>query len=152
MGAIGAGAVVGGLGLASIGDVSRKALLAVTSAGGFSGFLVLFSQATTQHVALPLLFLLGVTQVVCVASLNTTLQVRVSDAMRGRIMSLITLCFFGLSTLGSLILGWIGDRVGIADALGAGGLMIAALAAIIVVWRPAMYAPVRPRESVVSSR
>src|SRR4029079_15669617 len=105
MAILGAGAVVGGLTLGALGDVPRKALLAVLAGAGRGALLFVFSLATTLREAAPILFLLGITQVTCVASLNATLQVAVMDGMRGRVMSMLSLSFFGLSTLGSVALG-----------------------------------------------
>jgi MFS family permease len=116
MSAVGLGAVVGGLGLAAFGDVPRKALLAVVAGAILALLLVAFSLASTLRAATPLLFFLGMVQVNCVASINTTLQVKVADDMRGRVMSMRSFALFGLSTLGSVLLGMVGDRVGIASA------------------------------------
>jgi hypothetical protein len=46
--------------------------------------------------------------------INTLLQTRVSDAMRGRVMSLYTLTFFGLAPFGNLIIGWAAQSIGIS--------------------------------------
>ncbi|MGH7821048.1 MAG: MFS transporter, partial [Candidatus Binatia bacterium] len=79
--------------------------------------------------------------------INTTLQVRANDAMRGRIMSMLTLSFFGLSTLGSLALGTLGDRIGIEAALRTGGGAILALLAIVTLRSPAIFAAVKTVET-----
>jgi hypothetical protein len=54
--------------------------------------------------------------------------------MRGRVMSILTVVFFGLATLGGVIVGAIGDRVGVPRALAAGGV-ITTLAAIALAVR-----------------
>jgi len=139
MGAVGLGAVVGGLALAAFGDVARKALLAVAAGSVLAILLIAFSLATTLRAAVPILFLLGLVQVGCVASLNTTLQVKVTEAMRGRVMSMLSFALFGLSTLGSVLLGAIGDRLGVAAALRLGGLAILAIVAFVVLRSPAIF-------------
>jgi predicted MFS family arabinose efflux permease len=142
MGAVGSGAVAGGLALAAAGDVPRKAMLACGAAGALGISLVAFSLAPTLRVAAPLLFLMGATQVTCVASLNTTLQVTVNHAMRGRVMSMLTFALFGLSTLGSLFLGVLGDRIGVPGALRLGGAVILTLAAVLGARSPEIVLPV----------
>ena len=152
MGAVGSGAVVGGLALAAFGDVPRKALLAVLAGSVLALLLIGFSLAPTLRDAVPLLFLLGVVQVGCVASLNTTLQLVVSDSMRGRVMSMLGFALFGLSTLGAMLLGIAGDHIGVANALRFGGLAILAASAWVLLRSPAVLEPVSARTAAVSSR
>jgi MFS-type transporter involved in bile tolerance (Atg22 family) len=45
------------------------------------------------------------------AASNTMLQLFVSDDLRGRVMSMYTLSFIGLAPIGSLEVGFIGERV-----------------------------------------
>jgi MFS family permease len=66
--------------------------------------------------------------------MTTTMQMSVHDAMRGRVMSILTVVFFGLATLGGVIAGTVGDRVGVPRALAAGGV-ITTLAAIALAAR-----------------
>jgi predicted MFS family arabinose efflux permease len=143
MGSVGLGAVVGGLGLASVGDMARKAFLPVAAGGALALLLVAFSLVSTLSAAAPLLFLLGLAQIVCIASLNTTLQVTVIPAMRGRVMSMLSFALFGLSTLGALLLGIVGDAIGVTNALCLGGVAILAIAAVLAFRSPAVFAPVR---------
>jgi hypothetical protein len=51
--------------------------------------------------------------------------------MRGRVMSILTVIFFGLATLGGVIAGAVGDRIGVPHALAAGGLVTAVSAALL---------------------
>jgi fucose permease len=83
-----------------------------------------------------LLFLLGALQTVTISSLTTTIQLHVYDGMRGRVMSMLTVIFFGFATLGGVIAGTVGDRIGVPRALAAGGA-ITALAAVILARRRA---------------
>jgi len=71
-----------------------------------------------------------------VAALNTLIQVTVSEEMRGRVMSMLTVCLFGLPTLGALLLGSLGDRIGIPHALALGGAIVAVTAAVTFVATP----------------
>lgn len=61
-------------------------------------------------------------------SLNNAVQQRVSDQMRGRVLSLFTMTFLGSMPLGSLATGWFSDRYGAPATLAAAGT-IALLAA-----------------------
>jgi MFS family permease len=129
MASVGGGAVTAGLALSAAGDLPRKDLAAAGCAIAFgfalSGFVLVHTMLATAF----LLFVMGVLQTVCVASLNTTIQTVVHDGMRGRVMSMMTVILFGFATSGALLIGFAGDRIGVPAALAAGGLVIAVVAA-----------------------
>ena len=138
MAAVGAGAVLGGLALSAFGDLPRKGLVAAASAVGFGGVLAALTVVrTVQGVGL-LFFVMGVLQVTCVASLNTAIQMAVDDRMRGRVMSMMTVILFGFITIGSLLLGALGDWIGVPAALASGGLVVAAAGAAALVRAPGL--------------
>jgi predicted MFS family arabinose efflux permease len=128
---VGAGAVVGGLALAWAGDVRHKGILVVICSCAFGLLLVLLSNVQTFAVAAGVLALAGFCMIVCIASLNTLIQVTVADEMRARVMSMMTVSLFGLPTLGAWILGALGDRIGITFALSLGGGVVAVVAVAI---------------------
>jgi MFS family permease len=117
MAAVGVGAVVGGLALSLSGTMGRSPW--VTSGGSVAFGLCLLA------------FLLGALQTITIASMTTTIQLHVHDGMRGRVMSILTVIFFGLATLGGVIAGAIGDHIGVPQALAAGGLVTAVAAALL---------------------
>jgi MFS family permease len=55
------------------------------------------------------------------ASSNTVLQTIVDDDKRGRVMSFYTMAFVGTAPFGSLLVGALAERFGVAWALGVGG-------------------------------
>ena len=138
MAAVGAGAVLGGLALSAFGDLPRKGLVAAASAVGFGGVLAALTVVrTVQGVGL-LFFVMGVLQVTCVASLNTAIQMAVDDRMRGRVMSMMTVILFGFITIGSLLLGALGDWIGVPAALASGGVVVAVAGAAALVRAPGL--------------
>jgi predicted MFS family arabinose efflux permease len=124
MASVGAGAVSGGLSLSAAGNLPRKGLVAGVSALLFGAVLAAFAVVRTVPGVAILLFVMGILQTICVASLNTTIQMVVHDGMRGRVMSMVTVILFGFATTGSLLIGLLGDRIGVALALSAGGVVI----------------------------
>jgi len=62
------------------------------------------------------------------AGVNSTLQLAVAPAMRGRVMALYSVVFLGSTPIGAPLVGWLaevaGPRVGMA--LGAGAALAAA--------------------------
>ncbi len=136
MACVGGGAVVGGLALSAAGDLRRKGLVAATCAIGFGGVLTTFALVRSVGGTALLLFSLGIFQTTCVASLNTTIQLAVREGMRGRVMSMWTMILFGVSTVGALVLGMLGDRIGVPSALAFGGCVIMVAAAGVLLRAP----------------
>lgn len=132
--AVGAGAVVGGVCLASVGDVRRKGLLVVGSSSAFGALLVLLGQTRSAVAATATLAVLGFAMIVSVASLNTVLQISVTEEMRARVMSMLTVALFGLPSLGAWMLGAIADRVGIPIAYAIGGSIVTVVAIAIALF------------------
>src|SRR4029453_6476504 len=116
MASMGGGAVVGGL-LVSVGGdrVSRPTLIA-TGAVLFGVALMGFELVRTPHATELLLALLGALQTVAISTLTASVQMAVDDGLRGRVMSMLSALFFGFSTLGGLVLGLLGDHLGVALA------------------------------------
>jgi fucose permease len=131
MAALGAGAVTGGLLLSAVGQPSRKELLALGSAIAFGLTLTAFALVPGPRGTALILFVLGALQTACVASLNTTIQMAVHDGMRGRVMSMMSVILFGLTTAGGLLVGLVADHVGVPAALAGGGVIIAVGAGVL---------------------
>jgi MFS family permease len=112
MGTAGAGALAGALALTLRGDFHHKAQAVVIGAMAFGVSMIAFASAGELIFALTMLFLMGLTITVSVATTNTLLQQLVSDEMRGRVMSLFVLSFLGTSPFGNLFAGWLASRRG----------------------------------------
>ncbi len=124
----GAGAVLGGLGLAAFGNVRRKGLLATTAAVAFSCALIGFALSSSTRLAATFLFFAGMSMVSSVSTINTQLQFTAHAAVRGRVMSMLALALFGLSPVGSLHVGIWAQWVGTAPALAGGGVVCLVIA------------------------
>jgi MFS family permease len=121
MAALGSGAVVGALALALVGK-SRLPLALVIGAGLTTSALTL-TLAAIRHfpAAVVLLALTGLSQIVFMASCNTTLQMVVPDRLRGRIMSVYAFVFVGVTPIGSFFVGTVAEWCGASAAYAAGG-------------------------------
>lgn len=69
-------------------------------------------------------FLSGLAIVSSVISINTGIQTLVPDQLRGRVLSLYTLAFFGLSPFGALIAGFIASGIGGFSGIGTANAML----------------------------
>ena len=136
MAAVGVGAIIGALAVAALGKGRPPFSLLLGTAGAASGFTLLLAGIRTFWAAMLVLTLVGLAQIVFLASCNSTLQLVVPDRMRGRIMSLYAFVFVGVTPLGSIIVGTIAEWFGVAAAYALAG--VAALALILglgLLWR-----------------
>jgi MFS family permease len=133
MGVAGAGAFVGALFLAYLGDFKRKGWFVLGGAFGFGLFVIAFAQANNLVLSLIFLFGVGFTIVTSVAVTNTLLQQLVTDEMRGRVMSMFILSFIGAMPIGNLLAGAVSHRFGAPFALAAGGVCIIIYVTIVAI-------------------
>lgn len=124
MGTAGAGAFIGALVLAYLGDFRRKGWTVIGGAFAFGVSLIGFGLSTHFAVSLVFLFAVGFSIVTSIAVVNTLLQKLVTDEMRGRVMSMFILSFIGTMPFGNLIAGAASHRFGAPHTLAIGGLLI----------------------------
>jgi MFS family permease len=115
----GAGALVGALLSATIARASVKLLLLGTA--GFGLAELVLAPAQTLAVAAACLFAAGLCFTVWHANANASLQLRVPDAIRGRVLGLYFYAFLGFQPIGGLVTGWLADAGGTALAFAVGG-------------------------------
>ncbi len=113
----GVGAVIGALALGWITyRLGRgQMVVAMTILLSFAAFML--SHMTQVLPAAFFMAMLGFGFVSFFVTVNTILQQVVPDEFRGRVMSLYTLTFLGLTPFGALILGYVAERIGTPNAL-----------------------------------
>ena len=129
MAANGVGALVGALTLASLGDSPYKRKLFYGGLFGFCGMLIVFAFSTVYWLSAASLAGSGFFMIIFFATANTSVQTRVPDELRGRVMGIYALAFLGLTPFGSLIAGSLARTfsASFAVALGAGICILAGL-------------------------
>ena len=145
MSAAGVGALLGALHFAA--RTSYKGLarwIAATSTGCALG-LIVFSQSRRFWLSMTVLVFVGFCATVQMAATNTTLQYRVPDHLRGRIMAVYATMFMGVQPIGSLIAGGVAKRIGAPRTLAAFGVLCL-VGSMIFIFRVAMRLN-RPQES-----
>jgi MFS family permease len=134
MAAPGVGAVISVLLLASLGNrLKRQGLFLVGSILILGLFLILFSQITYFPLALICLVLVGIFQMLFLASTNTILQMIVPDDLRGRVMSLYMLDR-GFMPAGALFAGVTAHFIGAPMTVATMGAIVIVLV-LFVAWR-----------------
>jgi len=111
--ASGLGAVSGAFLLAHRVSNGRRGQLLVLTNIAFPLILIAFAFTTLVPLSLVLAFGLGIGFMVQFTTINTLLQTRVEDEFRGRVMGLYTLTFFGFAPFGNLLIGFLGQTLGL---------------------------------------
>jgi MFS family permease len=122
LGSSGVGALAGSLYLASRRTVLGLGRWIAAMSGVFGIGLFVFSFSRSVPLSMALLVVMGFAVIVQLASCNTILQTVVDDEQRGRVMSLYTTAFLGMSPLGSLVAGSLASRIGAPNTLRLGGM------------------------------
>ena len=109
----GLGALVASIFLASNNNTKNLQRYILNGAQVLFLALLCFSFSTNLYLSLLLQFIMGAGGLIHISSINTQIQMNVSNQIRGRIMSLYTMAFVGAAPLGSLITGSLGELIGI---------------------------------------
>ncbi len=128
--AMGIGSVGGALAAGARGRVSPKLLVASSLLFGVA--MLLAAAAPTLELQILALVPLGAASVTFAAGVNSTLQIAVEPAMRGRVMALYSVVFLGSTPIGAPLVGWLAGAAGPRAGLLAGA--VAALVAGVAAW------------------
>jgi MFS family permease len=118
-------------------------VIAIANAALGAG-MIAFACSRSLWLSLPILFVTGGSLVVQMAAANTVLQTLVEDHMRGRVMSIFSMCFMGITPFGSMLAGYLGTAIGPTRTLAicggaciiGGGLFALRLSALRPLVRP----------------
>ncbi len=105
LGAMGLGAVVGGLVIAHRSNPTPQLLAGL--ALGFGVFMTLTAFAPSLRLAALALVPTGAFSIAFMSTANSTLQLNSSQSMRGRVMSLYGVAFMGVTPIGAPLIGFI---------------------------------------------
>jgi len=122
MGASGGGALTAAVTLAIVGDVADKKRTMTVAALLFPACVVLFALSRSYYISMALMFLAGVAVVWFLANANSTLQLKSPDGLRGRVMSVYTLMFLGMTPIGHFMMGSMAGKFGSVKAVLAASL------------------------------
>ncbi len=128
----GVGALFGALYLASLGRINFKGRLLMIGVLSFPVMLVGF--ALERRLPLSLLFLVvaGATMILALNLANAIVQTLVSDELRGRVMGIYSLVFFGFMPMGGLLAGAVADSIGEQPTIILSAVILFAVA--VLVW------------------
>jgi MFS family permease len=126
----GVGAVIGALALTPVAArVGRRRLL-IADLALLPVLLALYGLAPSLALAAVALLAVGASYIGVLAGLNTVVQLRAPEALRGRILSLYMLALGVIYPIGAIIQGAVADRLGLrAVVVGTAVLLLAVLIA-----------------------
>jgi MFS family permease len=131
----GAGAILGGLTLASVRHFPKPHHLLFFMAAGFGSAIILFAASSQFSLSLAFLFVAGAFQTTFLSFVATLLQIHSEEGNRGRIMSLFGLINRGLGPMGSFPFGVLATAIGAPSTVAACGFLTIALIAYVAFYR-----------------
>ncbi|HEY3266321.1 MAG TPA: MFS transporter [Armatimonadota bacterium] len=134
--AIGVGALMAAYTQAMEQEGNGMGLRMLVSMAVLSISLMIFSLSSMLTLSLVALVGSGAAMVGFMTTANTAMQLLVPDHMRGRLMGVFVMAAFGLSPIGSLLMGLLAQRVGAPYALFTGAAICGILTAIVSVAFP----------------
>jgi MFS family permease len=93
--------------------------------------IILLGMTANQYLALALLALIGWGTVTQLISMNTMIQIRVPDELRGRVFSVYFWALQGVAPFGSIVIGSVAQTWNVPTAITVGGLVCLAGIAIV---------------------
>ena len=137
MTAVGVGAVVGALFVASLTNQRRGVLLTMGNIA-FPIFLFIVAVSRSFFISTIMLLFIGFSFVLQNALANTMLQLVTPDEVRGRVMGVYTMVFQSTMRLGGLQAGFVADWVSAQFSLGIGAVISIVYGVFIAVRYPAI--------------
>ena len=125
----GIGALLGALSIGTILARQPRPRIVRVAMFGYAVVLAVFAVLHTAALAFPVVTVLGFFYFAMVTSLNTRLQERLDNAVRGRVMALWIMGFGGTVGLGNLVAGSIIDATSVTTVL-----LVNAAVAVFLTW------------------
>jgi MFS family permease len=122
----GAGSVVGALIVA--GWKFRMGLTAPIVQLLSAALLAAFALSHTLLLSYAVLFVAGACLIVLLSPITSLVQMNVTEALRGRVMSIFMLAFRGCMPLGSLVSGYLATFIGAPMVIGINGVLLVVVA------------------------
>nr|MBC7245579.1 MFS transporter [Chloroflexota bacterium] len=136
--ATGMGALVASLLVASLGSFHHKGWLLTAGSLLFPVLILLFAVTRSFTFSLVCLALVGLTFVIQSATINTLIQSLVPDSLRGRVMAVFTLSFFGTMPFSSLLAGTLAQAFGVVASVAIGAGITLAFAVFVFLKVPSL--------------
>ncbi len=128
---LGIGSVLGAPLIAMRGDHVVRSRLVAGSLLTYALALAAFGAAPSYWAAVACLLVAGAAYLAITSTVNTTVQLQVDEAMRGKVMALYLMTFTAAIPIGALVQGWAAQAVGPRQTTIAGGLVLASIVTVM---------------------
>jgi MFS family permease len=132
----GFGALAAALLIASLGRFKFRGKLLTFGSFAFPVLLVVFAFIRWEPLSLLVLFGIGFALILIFNLANAAVQTLTPDALRGRVMSIYSLVFFGSLPIGSLFIGWMATKTSEPTTVVINSLIVLAYAVVLFVFMP----------------
>jgi MFS family permease len=132
----GTGALVGSLVIASLGSFRYRGRLLTFGLFAMPVSLLIFSWVTMTVPSLLAMVGIGVASIFVMNLANAAVQTATDDALRGRVMSIYSLIFFGAMPFGAVLIGWLAELTSEQIAVRLGAIALLAFAAWLTLTYP----------------
>ena len=136
----GLGSLLSALFIASLGRFRFRGKILTFGSFAFPLLMILFSFIRGALPAYLVIFLSGFAIVLVFNMSNATVQNLSPDYLRGRVMGIYSLVFFGSMPLGSLLIGTMAEKIGEPPAVVIGSLIALFFSALVWVFMPRLRA------------
>ena len=119
---MGLGSLVGAMVIAARSQSGPKNKYMIIGALATCLFMAILGLEHNYILACITLFAIGLSSIVFTALANSIIQLNSADAMRGRVMSVYTLVFLGVTPIGSLATGGLIELIGISKTMLVSGI------------------------------
>jgi MFS family permease len=125
---MGVGSICGSLMMAAIGDMKNKGRFALLGLVCLGAGIAAFSLSTFLPASYAILVLVGASMMAVFATVTSLVQLIITNAMRGRVMSVYNFAFRGGMPLGNLATSWLVPRYSAPMVLAANGFVLVIVA------------------------
>jgi MFS family permease len=132
----GLGAMMAALAIASFGRARVRGRILTMGTIALPLFLLLFSFVRDVPGSLLTMALVGASFIMVNNNTNALVQTTVPDALRGRVMGVYTLTFFGMMPIGSLVIGGLAERAGEPAAVAFAAFILGVSALLALIYAP----------------
>ncbi|MCD4752543.1 MAG: MFS transporter [Anaerolineaceae bacterium] len=134
----GIGALVGAMIIAAISHRKVRGILWTIGSIGMPFTLIVFSFTRSLPASLAAIAVMGFFFIAMINNANALMQTRVPDGLRGRVMSIYSLCLFGSFSLGGLVMGWVAEGLGEPTTILISGIILSIFGLVVFFLRPEM--------------
>ncbi len=129
---MGVGSICGSLGVASLGNMSKKGRFALTGLIALGFGIAGFSLSKFLPLSYAMLVLVGASMMAVFATVTSLVQLITTNEMRGRVMSVYNFAFRGGMSMGNLATGWLVPRFTAPLVLGVNGFLLVLVAVYLL--------------------